>query len=96
VAFDAGTGGGAFVVGFVVGAAGFSLAFYLYAAVLVAALGLIPRAAEKRNPEMPSSRWGRASAPLQTTLRRYHLVQVIYELGQVGHTPVFPGASNPP
>jgi predicted MFS family arabinose efflux permease len=55
VAFDVGTGTGAFVFGFVVGVAGFSLAFYLCAVVLAAALGLIPRAAEKRNPEMPSS-----------------------------------------
>jgi predicted MFS family arabinose efflux permease len=56
VAFDAGTGAGAFVFGFVVGAAGFSLAFYLCAALLVAALGLIPRLAEKeRNPGTPSS-----------------------------------------
>ena len=43
VAFDAGTGAGAFVFGFVVGAAGFSWAFFLCAGLLVAALGLIPR-----------------------------------------------------
>jgi predicted MFS family arabinose efflux permease len=42
LAFDAGTGAGAFVFGFVVGAAGFSWAFGLCAALLVAALGLIP------------------------------------------------------
>ncbi len=42
VAFDAGTGAGAFVFGFVVGAAGFSLAFYLCAGLLVAALVFIP------------------------------------------------------
>ncbi len=42
VAFDAGTGAGAFVFGFVVGAAGFSLAFYLCAGLLVAALLFIP------------------------------------------------------
>ena len=43
LAFDAGTGAGAFVFGFVVGAAGFSWAFFLCAGLLVAALGLIPR-----------------------------------------------------
>ena len=42
VAFDAGTGAGAFVFGFVVGAAGFSWAFYLCAGLLVAALLFIP------------------------------------------------------
>ena len=42
VAFDAGTGVGAFVFGFVVGAAGFSWAFGLCAGLLVAALALIP------------------------------------------------------
>jgi MFS family permease len=42
VAFDAGTGAGAFVFGFVVGAAGFSWAFGLCAGLLVAALVLIP------------------------------------------------------
>jgi predicted MFS family arabinose efflux permease len=42
VAFDAGTGAGAFVFGFVVGAAGFSPAFYLCAGLLVAALVFIP------------------------------------------------------
>jgi predicted MFS family arabinose efflux permease len=41
VAFDAGTGAGAFVFGFVVGAAGFSWAFFLCAGLLVAALSLI-------------------------------------------------------
>ena len=42
LAFDAGTGVGAFVFGFVVGIAGFSPAFYLCAALLVAALAFIP------------------------------------------------------
>jgi predicted MFS family arabinose efflux permease len=42
VAFDAGTGAGALVCGFVVGAAGFSPAFYLCAGLLVAALVFIP------------------------------------------------------
>jgi predicted MFS family arabinose efflux permease len=46
LAFDAGTGAGAFVFGFVVGAAGFSWTFYLCAALLVAVLGLIPRSGE--------------------------------------------------
>src|SRR5215212_4107028 len=49
IAFDAGTGAGAFVFGFVVGAADFSPAFYLCAALLVAALGFIPRAREQRD-----------------------------------------------
>jgi predicted MFS family arabinose efflux permease len=42
LAFDAGTGAGAFVFGFVIGAAGFSLTFFLCAVLLVAALALIP------------------------------------------------------
>ncbi|MCA1687285.1 MAG: MFS transporter [Actinobacteria bacterium] len=42
VAFDAGTGAGAFVFGFVIGAAGFFWAFCICAALLVAALGFIP------------------------------------------------------
>jgi predicted MFS family arabinose efflux permease len=42
VAFDAGTGAGAFVFGFVVGAAGFAWAFYLCAALLVLTVALIP------------------------------------------------------
>ena len=42
VAFDAGTGAGAFVFGFVVGALGFSWAFGLCAGLLVAALAIIP------------------------------------------------------
>jgi predicted MFS family arabinose efflux permease len=46
VAFDAGTGAGAFVFGFVVGAAGFSWAFGLCAGLLVAALTLIPGTGE--------------------------------------------------
>ena len=46
LAFDAGTGAGAFVFGFVVGVAGFSLAFFLCAGLLLAALGLIPRSGE--------------------------------------------------
>jgi MFS family permease len=46
LAFDAGTGAGAFVFGFVVGVAGFSWAFFLCASLLVAALGLIPRSGE--------------------------------------------------
>ena len=46
LAFDAGTGAGAFVFGFVVGAAGFSSAFFLCAGLLVAALGLIPGSGE--------------------------------------------------
>jgi predicted MFS family arabinose efflux permease len=48
VAFDAGTGAGAFVFGFVVEAAGFSWAFSLCAVLLVAALGLIPRSGAER------------------------------------------------
>src|ERR671917_230471 len=43
LAFDAGTGAGAFVFGFVVEAVGFSWAFFLCAGLLVAALVLIPR-----------------------------------------------------
>jgi predicted MFS family arabinose efflux permease len=46
LAFDAGTGAGAFVFGFVVGVAGFSWTFFLCAGLLVAALGLIPRSVE--------------------------------------------------
>ncbi len=46
LAFDAGTGAGAFVFGFVVGVAGFSWAFLLCAGLLVAALGLIPHSGE--------------------------------------------------
>jgi predicted MFS family arabinose efflux permease len=46
VAFDAGTGAGAFIFGFVVGAAGFSWAFGLCAGLLVAALVLIPGTGE--------------------------------------------------
>jgi MFS family permease len=46
LAFDAGTGAGAFVFGFIVGVAGFSWAFYLCAGLLVAALVLIPRSEE--------------------------------------------------
>ncbi len=46
LAFDAGTGAGAFVFGFVVGAAGFSWTFFFCAVLLVAALGLIPRSGE--------------------------------------------------
>ena len=42
VAFDAGTGSGAFVFGLVVGATGFSSAFLLCAALLAAALTLLP------------------------------------------------------
>lgn len=42
VSFDAGTGLGAFVFGFVVSAAGFSAAFYLSAGLLVVALVLVP------------------------------------------------------
>ena len=48
VAFDAGTGAGAFVFGLVVGAAGISLAFYLCAGLLIAALGFIPGTGEGR------------------------------------------------
>ncbi|QIN77349.1 MFS transporter [Rubrobacter marinus] len=40
-AFDAGTGLGAFLFGFVVGASGFSIAFYLCAALLLAALVVV-------------------------------------------------------
>jgi predicted MFS family arabinose efflux permease len=47
VAFDAGTGAGAFVFRFIVGAAGFSWAFLLCAGLLVAALGLISRSGER-------------------------------------------------
>jgi predicted MFS family arabinose efflux permease len=46
LAFDAGTGVGAFVFGFVVGTAGFSLTYVLCAVLLLAALGLIPRSGE--------------------------------------------------
>jgi predicted MFS family arabinose efflux permease len=46
LAFDAGTGAGAFVSGFVVGATGFFWAFTLCAGLLVAALGFIPRSGE--------------------------------------------------
>jgi predicted MFS family arabinose efflux permease len=46
LAFDAGTGAGAFVFGFVVGAIGFSWAFFLCASLLVAALSIIPRSGE--------------------------------------------------
>jgi predicted MFS family arabinose efflux permease len=42
VAFDAGTGAGAFVFGFVVGAAGFTWAYLLCAALLVATVALVP------------------------------------------------------
>src|SRR5919199_944346 len=42
VSFDAGTGLGAFLFGFVVSAAGFSAAFYLSAGLLVVALVLVP------------------------------------------------------
>jgi len=55
IAFDAGTGAGAFVFGFVVGAADFSPAFYLCAVLLVAALGFIPRARGQRDSGTPSS-----------------------------------------
>jgi predicted MFS family arabinose efflux permease len=47
VAFDAGTGAGAFVFGFVVGATGFSLAFVLCGALLAVALVLIPGTGER-------------------------------------------------
>jgi predicted MFS family arabinose efflux permease len=46
LAFDAGTGAGAFVFGFVVGAAGFFWSFCICAALLVAALGFIPGTGE--------------------------------------------------
>ena len=46
--FDAGTGAGAFVFGFVVGAAGFFWSFCICAALLVAALGFIPGTREKK------------------------------------------------
>lgn len=42
VAFDAGTGAGAFVFGFVVGAAGFAWAYLICAVLLVVTLGLVP------------------------------------------------------
>jgi predicted MFS family arabinose efflux permease len=48
VAFDAGTGAGAFVFGIVIGGAGLSLAFYLCAGLLIAALGFIPGTGEGR------------------------------------------------
>jgi predicted MFS family arabinose efflux permease len=48
LAFDAGTGAGAFVFGFVVGAAGFFWSFCSCAALLVAALGFIPGTREKK------------------------------------------------
>jgi predicted MFS family arabinose efflux permease len=41
VSFDAGTGAGAFVFGFVVGASGYASAFYISSAILVAALALV-------------------------------------------------------
>jgi predicted MFS family arabinose efflux permease len=41
LAFDAGTGAGAFVFGFVVGAAGFSWTYVLCALLLVATIGLV-------------------------------------------------------
>lgn len=47
LAFDAGTGAGAFVFGFVVGIAGFSWTFLLCAGLLVASLGLIPGSGER-------------------------------------------------
>jgi predicted MFS family arabinose efflux permease len=43
IAFDAGTGAGAFVFGFVVGAASFAWAYVLCAVLLVVTLGLVPR-----------------------------------------------------
>jgi predicted MFS family arabinose efflux permease len=46
LAFDAGTGAGAFVFGFVVGTAGFFWSFCICAALLVAALGFIPGTGE--------------------------------------------------
>jgi predicted MFS family arabinose efflux permease len=42
LAFDAGTGAGAFVFGFVVGAAGFSWTYVLCAVLLVATIALVP------------------------------------------------------
>jgi predicted MFS family arabinose efflux permease len=53
VAFDAGTGVGAFLFGFVISAAGFSAAFYLSAGLLVVALVLVPldRYARADSPE---------------------------------------------
>jgi predicted MFS family arabinose efflux permease len=42
LAFDAGTGAGAFLFGFVVGAAGFSWAYVLCAVLLVATVALVP------------------------------------------------------
>ena len=42
VAFDAGTGAGAFVFGFVVGAAGFAWAYVICAVLLVLTLCLVP------------------------------------------------------
>ena len=47
VAFDAGTGAGAFLFGFVVGAAGFSWAYFLCAALLVVTVSLIPGIRER-------------------------------------------------
>ena len=46
VAFDAGTGAGAFLFGLVVGAGGIALAFYLCAGLLIVALGFIPGTGE--------------------------------------------------
>ena len=46
LSFDAGTVAGALVFGFVVGVAGFSLAFFFCAGLLVAALSLIPPSGE--------------------------------------------------
>jgi predicted MFS family arabinose efflux permease len=42
VAFDAGTGAGAFLFGFVVGAAGFAWAYLTCAVLLVVTIGLVP------------------------------------------------------
>ncbi len=41
VSFDAGTGAGAFLFGFVVGSTGFAAAFYISAVILLAAIGIV-------------------------------------------------------
>ena len=54
VSFDAGTGAGAFLFGFVVGTTGFASAFYLSALILLAALALV--AVDRRRGGKPGPR----------------------------------------
>ena len=68
VSFDAGTGAGAFLFGFLVGASGFAPAFYLSSVLLLAALALValdrPRhrgAADARDPELTRPRQNRTA-----------------------------------